>query len=133
MWQRVQTLYLALSLGLVTALFFCDKAEGVSFMKYLPYVILTAVTALLTFLALTTYRHRVFQARTAVFAALVAIGLQAWLGVDFFFTGNELPFRLPAVFPIVSAILDFMAARNIWSDELMVRSSSRLRPAKRKR
>ncbi|MBO5194109.1 MAG: DUF4293 family protein, partial [Bacteroidales bacterium] len=36
-----------------------------------------------------------------------------------------------AVFPIVAAILDFLAARNIFLDEAMVQSASRLRKRKR--
>ena len=36
------------------------------------------------------------------------------------------------IFPIIAAILDFLAARAILRDELLVRSASRLRASKRK-
>ena len=132
MWQRIQTLYLFISTVLIALLFFCDKAEGVSFTEYFPYLVFIIVITLLNVLALTTYRFRVFQMRTAVLSALVIIAFQIWLAVDFFTFGKTDDFHITAVFPIAAVILDFLAARGIFADELMVRSASRLRPAKRK-
>ena len=132
MWQRVQTLYLAISTALIAAMFFCDKAGEISFVSYWPYLVLLILITLLNILALTTYKIRVFQVRTTVLAALLTLALQAWLVVDFVVTGNNPVFHVPAIFPLVAVILDIMAARGIWADELMVRSSSRLRSSKRK-
>ena len=132
MWQRVQTLYLAIATALIVAMFFCDKAGDVSFVSYWPYLVLLILITLLDLLALTTYKTRVFQVRTTVLAALLTLALQAWLVVDFIVTGNDPVFHVPAVFPLVAVILDIMAARGIWADELMVRSASRLRSSKRK-
>ena len=133
MWQRVQTLYLAISTALIAAMFFCNKAGDISFVSYWPYLVLLVVITLLDILALTTYKFRVFQVRTAVLAALVTLGLQAWLVVDFVLSGNDPLFHVAAIFPLVAVILDVLAARGIWADELMVRSSDRLRSAKRKK
>jgi len=131
MWQRVQTLYLAIATALVAVLFFCDKAGDIPFTAYWPYTVLLALCTILDFMALTCWKFRVFQARTAVLAALLTLAFQAWLAVDFVSTGNDPVFRVPAVFPIVAVILDVMAARNIWADEMMVRSASRLRSSRR--
>lgn len=131
MWQRVQTLYLFLSTALMASLFFCDKAEGIPFYEYTPYLILLIIVVLLDFMALTCYKHRIFQMRTAVLSALITVALQAWIAVDFFASYHDVIFRVPAVFPTVSIILNILAARNIMADELMVRSASRLRSAKR--
>lgn len=117
--------------ALVFSMFFCDKAEGISFVSYWPYLIMLILITLLNILALTTYKIRVFQVRTTVLAALLTLALQAWLVVDFIITGNDPLFHVPALFPIVAVILDIMAARGIWADELMVRSASRLRSSKR--
>ena len=133
MWQRVQTLYLAIATGLVAALFFCNKAGEISFISYWPYLVLIILITLLDILALTTFRIRVFQVRTTVLAALLTLALQAWLVVDFIITGNDPLFHVPAVFPLLAVILDIMAARAIWADELLVRSSSRLRSSSRKK
>lgn len=132
MWQRIQTLYLFLSTALVASLFFCDKAADIPFTDYLPYVILLVVITILDVLALTSWKFRIFQFRTAMLSALITIALQIWIAVDYLTADSSVIFRIPAVFPLVSVILDVLAARNIYADELMVRSASRLRSAKRK-
>ena len=133
MWQRIQTLYLILATGLVAALFFCTKAGDITYTEYWPYAILLIVIAFLQVMATTTWKHRTFQMRTASLAAIILIGLQAWLVVDFITTHNDPVFHVTAVFPIVAAILDFLAARSILADEMLVRSADRLRAAKRKK
>lgn len=132
MWQRIQTLYLFLSTVLVAALFFCNKAEDLRYTAYLPYLILAVIITLLNVLALTTWKFRIFQMRTAILSALITIAFQAWIAVDYFSADKSLVFNVTAVFPLAAVILDFLAARNIYADELMVRSASRLRSAKRK-
>ena len=133
MWQRVQTLYLLLATGLVAALLFSNKAGDIPYMEYWPYAILIILTTFLQVMALTTYKHRIFQMRTASLSAIILIGLQIWLVVDFIKTHNDPVFHVTAVFPIVATILDFLAARSIFADELLVRNASRLRAAKRKK
>lgn len=132
MWQRIQTLYLFISTVLMALLLFCDKAEGISFTEYFPYLVLIIVITLLNVIALTTCKFRVFQMRTAVLSAIVTLSLQIWIAVDFFTFGKAENFHLTAVFPIAAVILDLLAARSIFADELLVRSSSRLRAAKRR-
>ena len=142
MWQRIQTLYLALATGLIVSMFFTVKAvvpaadgsvaETYRFTAYIPYLILLAVIALLDFLALTAWKHRVFQMRTAILAALVTLALQVWLVVDFAACSGSMVFRITALFPAVALILDLMAARRIFADQLLVENAGRLRSAKRR-
>ena len=132
MWQRVQTLYFALSTALIALMFFCNKAGDIPFTRYVPYLILLIIILLLDILALTTYKHRMFQFRTANLSSIITIALQAWLVVDFIVTKNDPLFHITAVFPIISVILNVLGARGVMADELMVRSASRLRAAKRK-
>lgn len=133
MWQRVQTLYLLLATGLVASLFFCTKAGDIPYTEYWPYLFLLLITGFLQVMALTTWKHRVFQMRTASLSAIILIALQGWLVYDFISTHNTPVFHVTAVFPIVAAILDFLAARSILADEMLVRSADRLRAAKRKK
>jgi hypothetical protein len=143
MWQRIQTLYLAIATALIIAMFFLPKAvipgadgtpaETFRFTAYIPYLILLVVIALLDLLALTTWKFRVFQMRTAILAALITLALQIWLVVDYFATSGQMVFRVAAIFPLVALIFDIMAARRIWADQLMVESFSRLRSGKRRR
>ena len=131
MWQRVQTLYLFLATALIAALFFCHKAGDVFYTDYWPYMVLLLVVAVLNVMALPTYKHRIFQMRTATLSAIILLGLQIWLAVDCIKTHNTPVFSLTAVFPVVAMILNLLAARGILADELLVRNSSRLRAAKR--
>jgi len=132
MWQRVQTLYFALSTALIALMFFCNKAGDIPYTRYVPYLVLLIVVLLLNLLALTTFRHRMFQFRTANLSSLITLALQAWLVVDFIVTKNDPLFHVTAVFPLVSIVLNALGARAVLRDELMVRSSSRLRAARRR-
>ena len=141
MWQRLQTLYLCIAPGLIEALFFSVKAftlgpGGVhsvelTYIKYTPYLILLILITILQLLAVFTFNARVFQMRTAVLSAILMIALQAWIGVDYFTADMELIFRFTAVFPLVAAILNFIAARLILRDQLLVESVSHLRSRKK--
>jgi len=143
MWQRIQTLYLALATALIAAMFFTLKAvvpgpdgsflQEVKYTAYVPYLILLIVIVLLDFLALTTWRFRVFQMRTAVLAAIITLALQAWLAVDYFTADSSLVFRLTAVFPLVAVIFDLLAARGIASDIMVAESVNHLRTKKKNR
>lgn len=141
MWQRLQTLYLCLATGLVVALFFSVKAftlgpGGVhsvelTYIKYTPYLILLILITILQLLAVFTFNARVFQMRTAVLSAILMIALQAWIGVDYFTADKEWIFKFTAIFPLVAAILNFIAARFILRDQLLVESVSHLRSRKK--
>ena len=141
MWQRIQTLYLAIATALIVTLFFSDKAvifgtggeiaRAYTYVYYTPYLILLIVIALLDLLAVTTFKNRIFQMRTAVLAALVTLALQGWLAVDYFTAADNLVFKWTAIFPLAAAILDLMGARSIYSDQLMVESFRSLRKRKR--
>lgn len=141
MWQRLQTLYLCLATGLVVALFFSVKAftlgpggvhaAELTYVKYTPYLILLILITILQLLAVFTFNARVFQMRTAVLAAILMIALQAWIGVDYFTSDKEWIFKFTAVFPLVAAILNFIAARYILRDQLLVESVSHLRSRKK--
>ena len=144
MWQRVQTLYLALATILVGSMFFCTKAvtlasdgsaaESFGYISYVPYLIFLIIITLLNLLALTTYKvSLVFPMRTAILSALLTIALQIWLAVDFLSMKDVMVFRISAVFPAVSVIFDVLAARAIMSDQMIVESASHLRKARRER
>ena len=141
MWQRLQTLYLCIATGLIAALFFSVKAftlgpggvhsVDLAYIKYTPYLILLILITILQLLAVFTFNARVFQMRTAVLSAILMIALQAWIGVDYFTADKEWIFKFTAVFPLVAAILNFIAARYILRDQLLVESVSHLRSRKK--
>lgn len=123
MWQRIQTLYLVVALGLMVAMFW--------HVSFLWWLILLGVACFMQLVAVLAYKFRLFQMRTAIIAAIMLLGLQIWMAVVYL-AGDKAAFNITAVFPVVAAILDGLAARAVFSDELIVRSSSRLRSSKRK-
>lgn len=141
MWQRLQTLYLCIATGLIVVLFFSVKvftlgpggvhSVELTYIKYTPYLILLILITILQLLAVFTFNARVFQMRTAVLSAILMIALQAWIGVDYFTADKEWIFKFTAVFPLVAAILNFIAARLILRDQLLVESVSHLRSRKK--
>jgi len=144
MWQRIQTLYLAISTVLIVLMFFMDKAvipsgtpgefiEEFRFTAYVPYLILVIIISLLDLLALTSYKFRVFQMRTAILSSLITLALQIWIGIDYFTADSNVVFKTPSIFPIVSIICNLLAAKGIYSDELMVTAYSHFRTDRKNR
>ena len=142
MWQRVQTLYLAISTILIAVMVFGVKAtlpapEGIEperfkYFTYIPYAILSILILALDILALTTYRHRIFQMRTALLSSIIPFAFQMWVAVDFFSNmGNPLVYKISMVFPTISVILNALAIRGILADELLVESTYRLRESRK--
>ena len=143
MWQRIQTLYLAISTVLVAVLFFStaftyNGADGLQEVSYLqlqkPYfAILLGILAAIVLLALVTFKVRILQMRLSVLSAMVALGMQIWLVVLYFQAPDGIVFRWTAVFPLSVTILNMLAARGCYQDQLMVESAYRIRESRRKR
>ncbi|MBR6456979.1 MAG: DUF4293 domain-containing protein [Bacteroidales bacterium] len=138
MWQRVQTLYFAVAAGLMAALLCTDFArvpgseEAMRYAEYLPYAVLSGLALACTLVALFAWSRRSLQIRLGGAAAVVLLALQVWLAVGYFKLPQEYVVRWTAVFPLIALIFDILALRGVYADELLVRSSSRLRSAKRK-
>ncbi len=139
MWQRVQTLYLAVATFLLGSLFFCNCAkivtpmggtDVIAYHQKLPYLLFIIIVFAANLFALFLFKIRLFQMRVCVVAAIVLIGFQIWLGVDIIRNMRHMSFSFTTMFPIIAAILDALAARAILMDESIVRSASRLRSAR---
>lgn len=143
MWQRAQTLYLAISTVLIGLMFFMSKAavygsdgsvlQEFKFTTYIPYLILLIVIEALNVLALTTWNFRVFQMRTATLTSLITIALQIWIIVDFVSTHDTMVFKIASIFPLVAVIFDFLAVKGIFADQMLVESASHLRKSRSER
>ena len=82
--------------------------------------------------ALFSYKSRFLQARVGIISALLLIGFQIWLGIDFFRMRNDMIFNITGVFPIASAILDILAARAAMIDQLTLTAVGSARKARKK-
>ncbi len=158
MWQRLQTLYLALGLALIVPLFFCNffsfEAMGdgeypvTEFIRYREmgkwglYLIMLIVVTLLQLLCISAFKARMVQMWLVIFNALVLVGFQVLIVFDIikfnrFVTAESIEVYkvayVTSVFPVVVSILNFLAAKNIMLDEAMVQSASRLRSARKRK
>ncbi|MBP5721625.1 MAG: DUF4293 family protein [Bacteroidales bacterium] len=124
MWQRIQTLYHLIASGLLVAMYFQSYGTG--------FIVLFSIALAAQLLAIVALKSRTLQMRLSNLAALLLLGLQVWMAVSYFTADPRSALNMTAIFPIVAAILDFLAARAILKDELLVRSASRLRSSKRK-
>ncbi|MBR2857273.1 MAG: DUF4293 family protein [Bacteroidales bacterium] len=127
MWQRIQTLYLGISTALIFSMFFCtfatvigpDGAEiTIGYHEKLAYLTMLIMLFTAQVAATASFKAMFLQARVSIIAALMAVGLQIWLGVDFLRFRNEMVFSFTMLFPLAAAILDFMAARRSLVDEM---------------
>ncbi|MCQ2173719.1 MAG: DUF4293 domain-containing protein [Bacteroidales bacterium] len=125
MWQRIQTLYMLVALILI--------AVAACFAKEIPYIVLLVLGGLCNLLPVFMFRHRMLQLRLVIFGAVVLLGLQVWMAVDYFTAEETVQFNYSMVVPVIAAILDFLAVRGIMSDELLVRSAGRLRASRKKK
>jgi hypothetical protein len=147
MIQRIQTIYMFISALLLAALLkfkFADisvnnelytfiargiyNGEELVFNGLALFIFIPAV-ALLHVIAIFLYKKRILQIRILVFSIVALLGL---FGLFFYFTyagftDAKVAFKIPVVFPVVAAILDFLAIRAIGKDEALIRSLNRIR------
>lgn len=150
MWQRVQTLYLAIATILIIAMLAGNVGtiigdqgtENVKYYEKTSYLIFLIMTLMANVIALFSFKARMLQMRVAMLSAILLIFFQIWLGVGFARfqlgigmeeTGARMIFSFTAIFPVIAAILNMLAARNIALDEAMVQSAYRLRKSKHRK
>ncbi len=133
MIQRIQSLYLLASSGLMFSLFFrplmrdLDGNVLLKFSQYGPFLIFTIITFVLSFFCIFLYRRRISQMRLCIYNMLILCAYQIWIAYMFFTRLDGSIFTISAVFPIVAGIFVFMAFRKISEDEALVQSMNSLR------
>ncbi|MBQ3207506.1 MAG: DUF4293 family protein [Bacteroidales bacterium] len=142
MWQRIQTLYIGIATALTAAMFFCRMAtiigpEGndidIRYYEKLPYLMMLIMLLTAGICAVFTYKSRLLQARVCILTALMLIGFQIWLGIDFIRYHNDMVFSITLLFPIVSAILNAIAARGNLVDEMTLQAVKSAKKARKKK
>lgn len=150
MWQRVQTLYLAIATILIIAMLAGNVGtiigdqgtENVKYYEKTSYLIFLIMTLMANVIALFSFKARMLQMRVAMLSAILLVFFQIWLGVGFARfqlgigmeeTRARMIFSFTAIFPVIAAILNMLAARNIALDEAMVQSAYRLRKSKHRK
>ncbi|MDR9831080.1 DUF4293 family protein, partial [Vibrio sp. FNV 38] len=79
------------------------------------------------------FKVRILQMRLATLSGLVALGMTGWLAYFYFQMPRDVVvFHWTAIFPLISAICDFLAARGCFQDQLMVESAYRIRESRKR-
>lgn len=142
MWQRIQTLYLGVATALIFSMFFCtfarivgpDGAEiTIGYSEKMGYLSLLIMTVIAHVASVASFKVFFLQARVSMIAALLATGLQVWLGIDILRNMDVMSFSFTALFPLVAAVLDFMAAKQSMVDEFTVQAVRSTRKSRRKK
>ena len=136
MIQRIQTLFLLATVGLIIAILsskvFYTAEYTVKYTEYTPYLVLSIATLFIAFFTIFMYHHRLFQIRLCIFNIILMLAFQGWIAYAFFTCEEGTIFSITAVFPIICVILTFSALRYIDWDEELVRAASTLRNARKK-
>ncbi|MDX9782462.1 MAG: DUF4293 domain-containing protein [Bacteroidales bacterium] len=131
MIQRIQTLFLLAATALLTSLFFVtiarSQVEAVKLVQIIPLLVFNVITTALSFISIFLYKKRILQLRLTILNSIILIGYQSWIVYLFIIRPDGSAFTTPAVFPIIAAILSWLAFRYIARDEAMVRAADRLR------
>lgn len=152
MLQRIQSLYLMCTALLMAAVTFTgnvifnasDAIYSFSYMGVVdtlhgeiiyptwPLVILSSLTAFLALVSIFFYKKRMLQIRFSIFNLVLIVGYIPMLIYYVLDITKELgvttmTYKISAVFPLIAAILTFLAIRAIGKDEALVRSLDRIR------
>jgi hypothetical protein len=108
-----------------------DAGEQKTLLKVIPLIILLIVIVILTLVTIFLYKRRMFQIRFSIAIIILLVGLQGllyyYISVSSHMLGSKTAYSLIFVFPIISAILTYLAIRGIAKDEALIRSLDRLR------
>lgn len=151
MIQRIQTLFLLAivilsGLMLTGELLIMDTGTGTLFnisfyglvgnggeiiQRIWPLTVILVLVPLLAVAAIFLYRKRTLQMRIAMFVLLLSLGTII-LGAFYVIMFDQkidvrVIWKVKAIFPLISAILAWLAYRSIMKDDLKVRSYDRLR------
>ncbi len=107
-----------------------DNAE-ILIIQSLPLAILFGIILIINMLSIFLFKNRMLQMRLSIFNIMLMIGSIGLAYYYIYIAFNELNatvhFSFAAIFPLISAILTYMAFRGIKKDEKLVKSLDRIR------
>jgi hypothetical protein len=154
MIQRIQSVFLLIAFALMTIVLFVPygnllltSGDIIDFkilsttipqndgtllhVQTLPLAILVIICALLSLISLLLFKKRMLQIRLSFFNIILMLGSVGLMYYYLKYTINnfsiEGQFNILMVFPIIAAILTFLAIRAIGKDEALVKSLDRIR------
>ncbi|MGM9762851.1 MAG: DUF4293 family protein [Candidatus Cryptobacteroides sp.] len=125
MLKKSQNIFLLIATILVISMLFCNFAvilgpEGeeltIKYYEKTAYLLFLIMLSTAQISALASFKVQLLQMRVSILSALLLIGFQIWLSVDFFSNRNDMVFSITMLFPLVAAILDGLASRAAFID-----------------
>lgn len=141
MWKKAQTYFIGIATLLTTIMFFSKLATiigpggeelDIMYFEKLPYIVMLIMLLTAGICAVFCHKFPLLQARVCVLSALMLLGFQLWLGVDFIRFHNDMVFSVTLIFPIVGAILNIMAARKALIDGMTLQAVKSLKKSRKK-
>lgn len=152
MIQRIQTLYLFAAAALMTTALFMPLAYfaagseeyllrafalggGETSQPTIYMGIVMVLAAVVPLVNIFLFKRRMLQIRLCAVELVLLLGTVAFIGIYYYLSGRMVSqaefhaqgFRISAVFPLVALVLDYLAMRAIFRDELLVKSLDRIR------
>jgi hypothetical protein len=154
MIQRIQTIYLIVIAILIGTFYFLpfasfiieqdmslyhlsinglvlDAKTAKPLFHTVPLIIIISIIIITDIITITIYKRRMYQIKLCILNIVLLIGLQ---GLMYYFVtvskhqlGSQTTYSIIFIFPLISAILSYLAIRRIAKDEALVRSMDRLR------
>lgn len=154
MIQRIQTVYLLIVAILIGILYFFPLASFVveqdmsmyhlsvkglmpntestkPLFRALPLVFIITIIVIISITIIALFKRRMLQIKLSIINIVLLVGLQSLM---FYFVivskhqlGGQSSYSLIFVFPLIAAIITYLAIRRIAKDEALVRSMDRLR------
>lgn len=152
MIQRIQTLYLLAVAALMAAAVFTPLAYfvgGVEEYKLFAFAlkgaevthstiymgIIVALAAIIPFVTIFLFKNRMLQIRLCAVELVLLVGSQVFMAIYYYLSNRMFAqlefhaqgFHIAIIFPLVAIILDYLALRAIFHDEMLVKSLDRIR------
>ncbi|MBQ5619162.1 MAG: DUF4293 domain-containing protein [Alistipes sp.] len=152
MIQRFQTLYLLAVAALMAAAIFTPLAyfaAGVEEYKLFAFAlksataeystiymgVIVALAAIVPLVNIFLYKNRLLQIRLCAVELVLLVGSAVFMALYYFLSNrmfSQLEFsahgmHIAIIFPIIAIILDYLALRAIFKDEMLVKSLDRIR------
>lgn len=155
MIQRIQSLYLVavvalMATALLTPLAYfaagsnvyelfafelVSQADAAASQSTMYMGVVVALATIIPLITIFLYKNRMLQIRLCAVELVLLLGAQIFMAL-YYYLGNrmfeQLEFhtqgiRIAIIFPLVAIILDYLALRAIFKDEMLVRSLDRIR------
>lgn len=152
MIQRIQTLYLLAVAALMAVATFAPLAyfvagseeyllhafalkSGASSHSTIYMGILVALSAIVPLVNIFFFKNRLLQIRLCAVELVLLVGSVAFMAIYYYLAQRFFAdiafhtqgFRIAIIFPLLALVLDYLAMRSIFKDEMLVKSLDRIR------